>query len=121
LARDWSIVTKRSTDKIIEMKYGSSEEIDKPIVDRVTELATKHGVPMPYISTAWLLQKETVAAPIIGATKPSHIEQAVAALSIKLTPEEINYLEELYTPHKITGPLTPEPNWIHGVQVGRSN
>ena len=121
LARDWSIVTKRSTDKIIEMKYGSSEDIDKPIIDRVSELAAKHGVPMPNIATAWLLQKETVAAPIIGATKVSHIEQAVAALLVKLTAEEVNYLEELYIPHRITGPITPEPNWIHGVQVGKRN
>jgi len=115
LARDWSITTKRSTDKIIEMKYGSSVDIDKPIIDRVTELAAKHGVPMPNIATAWLLQKETVAAPIIGATKISHIEQAVAALSVKLTDEEVNYLEEPYVPHKIVGAIPPEPNWIHGV------
>ena len=119
LARDWSIVTNRSSDVIIKHKYGSSEDVDKPIVDRVAELAEKHDVPMPYIATAWLLHKDAVTAPVIGATKSSHIEQAVAALSVKLTAEEIDYLEELYVPHRMTGPLMPKADWIHGVQVGK--
>jgi len=106
LARKWSEVTERSqTDKIMAMKYGATEDVDKPIVDRVEELALKHGVPMSYISTAWILQKETVAAPVIGATKMSHIEQAVAALTVNLTEEDIAYLEEPYVPHKVVGAL----------------
>jgi aryl-alcohol dehydrogenase-like predicted oxidoreductase len=106
LARDWSETTERSrTDKILAMKYGSTEDVDKPIVDRVAELAAKYGVPMSFISTAWLMQKEPVATPIIGATKVSHIEQAVASLSVKLTAEDATYLEEPYVPHKVVGAL----------------
>ena len=106
LARSWSETTERSqTDKIMEMKYGATKDVDKPIVERVAELATKYGVPMSHIATAWLLQKETVAAPIIGATKISHIEQAVSALPVKLADEDVVYLEELYVPHKVVGAL----------------
>ena len=111
LARDWSETTKRTqTDKIMHLKYGATEDVDKPIVDRVSELALKHGVPMSHISTAWLLQQDTVAAPVIGATKISHIEDAVTALSVKLSEEECAYLEELYVPHKIKGAIPPPSN-----------
>jgi len=113
LARNWSETTERSrTDKVMAYKYGASEDVDKPIVDRVTELAAKHGVPMSHISTAWLLQKDTVAAPVIGATKLYHIEDAVASLKVKLSQEECDYLEELYVPHKVTGALPPSGSWL---------
>jgi len=113
LARDWSETTKRTqTDKVMEMKYGATEDVDKPIVDRVTELAKKHGVAMSHISTAWLLQKQTVASPIIGATELSHIEDAVASLQVKLTEDECSYLEELYVPHQVTGALQPSSDWF---------
>ena len=106
LARSWSETTKRSqTDKIMGYKYGPTEDIDKPIVDRVAELAEKYNVPMSHISTAWILQKDTVAAPVVGATKISHIEDAVAALEVKLTEEDCKYLEELYLPHKVVGAI----------------
>jgi aryl-alcohol dehydrogenase-like predicted oxidoreductase len=90
---------------VFKHKYGATENIDKPIVDRAAELADKYGVPIPCISLAWLMQKETVAAPVIGATKLAHIEQAVEALSVKLTAEDVAYLEELYVPHKVVGAL----------------
>ena len=106
LAREWSETTKRSqTDKAMASKYGATEEIDKPIVLRVSELAKKHGISMSHIATAWLLQKDTVAAPIIGATKASHIEQAVAALPIRLSADETAYLEEPYVPHQVVGAI----------------
>lgn len=73
------------------------------IVDRVAELAEKHSVPMAHISLAWLLQKEPVVAPVIGATNISHLESAVESLSVQLTPEEMAYLEEPYVPHPVTG------------------
>ena len=108
LARDWSETTKRTqTDKVMKMKYGATEDADKPIAERVAELAKKRGVPMSHIATAWILQKDPVAAPIIGATKPSHIEQAAAALPLTLTAEEAAYLEEPYVPHKVVGALSP--------------
>ena len=63
----------------------------------------KHGVPRVHIALAWLLQKKPVTAPIIGATKISHLEDAVGALAVKLTQEEVTYLEEPYVPHRIIG------------------
>jgi aryl-alcohol dehydrogenase-like predicted oxidoreductase len=85
------------------MKYDAATESDRPIVERVAEMAQKHGVSRTHIALAWLLQKEPVTAPIIGATKISHLEEAVGALSVKLTPEEVAYLEEPYVPHRIVG------------------
>jgi aryl-alcohol dehydrogenase-like predicted oxidoreductase len=72
-------------------------------VERVAELAEKHGVPRVHIAIAWLLQKQPVTAPIIGATKISHLEDAAGGLAIKLTQEEVAYLEEPYVPHSIVG------------------
>lgn len=72
-------------------------------MERVAAIAEKHGVPRIHIALAWLLQKEPVTAPIIGATKTSHLEDAVGALSLTLTPQEIMFLEEPYTPHPIIG------------------
>ena len=78
LARDWSESTERfETDPIAKMKYGATAEADKRVVERVAEVAEKHGVPRAHIALAWLLQKEPVVAPIIGATKISHLESAV--------------------------------------------
>lgn len=103
LTRDWSETTKRlETDQIARSKYDATADGDKLVVDRVAEIAGKYGVPRGHIALAWLLQKAPVVAPIIGATKVSHLE-ASGALSIKLTPEEINFLEEPYVPHKIVG------------------
>jgi aryl-alcohol dehydrogenase-like predicted oxidoreductase len=76
------------------------------IVERVAAIAEKRGVPRSQIAIAWLLQKEPVTAPIIGATKMSHLEDAVAALSIALQLEEASSLEEPYVPHPIVGPVT---------------
>lgn len=110
LARDWSVETERSkTDKIQEMKYGSTEEQDKRIADRVGELAEKKGVPRAQVALAWLLSKPQVVSPVIGATKAKYIDDAVAALDISLTKEEMDYLEELYVPHHVVG-AKPYPN-----------
>ncbi|MFL0373040.1 aldo/keto reductase [Paenibacillus amylolyticus] len=104
LTRDWSETTLRSeNDQVQKIKYDSSADNDRVIVDRVAELAEKHGVPRAHIALAWLLQKEPVTAPIVGATKISHLEDAVASLSVELTPEEVAYMEEPYVPHTIKG------------------
>jgi aryl-alcohol dehydrogenase-like predicted oxidoreductase len=104
LTRDWSETTLRSeTDQIQKFKYDSTAEADRVVVERVAALAEKNGVPRTHIALAWLLQKEPVTSPIIGATKISHLEGAVGALSIKLTTEEVAYLEEPYVPHPIIG------------------
>ena len=73
------------------------------MVERVAETAEKHGASRTHIALAWLLQKEPVTAPIIGATKISHLEDAIGALSVKLTREDVTYLEEPYVPHRIVG------------------
>ncbi|TBL73983.1 aldo/keto reductase [Paenibacillus thalictri] len=106
LTRDWSETTLRSeTDQVQKTKYDATANTDKLIVERVAAIAEKHGVPRGHIALAWLLQKTPVTAPIIGATKVSHVEDAAAALSIKLTPEEIASLEEPYVPHRVIGAI----------------
>jgi 1-deoxyxylulose-5-phosphate synthase len=94
---------RAETDQIQRGKYDASTETDQQIVARVAELAQKRGVSRVHIALAWLLQKEPVAAPIVGATKLSHLEDAVGALAVKLTPEEVTYLEEPYVPHQVVG------------------
>jgi aryl-alcohol dehydrogenase-like predicted oxidoreductase len=107
LARDWSETTHRSeTDQAQKSKYDATANTDRLIVERVAAIAEKRGVPRAQIALAWLLQKEPVTAPIFGATKMSHLEDAVATLSITLTEEEIASLEETYVPHPIVGPIT---------------
>lgn len=104
LTRDWSETTLRSeTDNVQKTKYDATADADRFIVERVVELAEKHDVPRSHIALAWLLQKEPVTAPIVGATKISHLEDAVASLSVSLTPEDVAYLEEPYVPHAIVG------------------
>ncbi len=104
LARDWAETTKRlETDQIAISKYDATADADKLVVERLTEIAEKHGAPRAHIALAWLLQKEPVVAPVIGATKISHLESAVESLSIKLAPEEISFIEEPYVPHQIVG------------------
>ncbi|WP_368650723.1 aldo/keto reductase [Bacillus inaquosorum] len=104
LTREWSETTHRSeTDQIQKSKYDATADADRLVVERLAAIAEKHGVSRTHIALAWLLQKEPVTAPIIGATKMSHLEDAVRALSVKLTSEEIALLEEPYVPHPIVG------------------
>ncbi|RKP58215.1 aldo/keto reductase [Cohnella endophytica] len=104
LTRDWQQTTHRSeTDQIAKQKYDATADTDRLVVERVAAIAEKRGVSRVQIALAWLLQKEPVTAPIIGATKMTHLEDAVNALSIKLTSEEIASLEEPYVPHPIIG------------------
>lgn len=95
--------TRGETDQIARLKYDASAEQDTLIVQRVAELAEKRGVSRARIALAWLLQKDPVAAPIVGATKQSHLDEALGALDLTLTPEEITALEEPYVPHKVVG------------------
>jgi aryl-alcohol dehydrogenase-like predicted oxidoreductase len=105
LTRDWSAAqTLRSeTDQIAKGKYDATADADQLVVERVAELAEQHGVPRAHIALAWLLQKQPVAAPIVGATKISHLEDAVGALAVKLSSDEVAYLEAPYVPHAIVG------------------
>ena len=88
-------------DSYAKFKYDATEKQDNVIIERVAELADKRGVSMTEISLAWLLTK--VTSPVVGATKLHHIEGAVKAVELVLTPEEISYLEEPYVPHKLVG------------------
>jgi aryl-alcohol dehydrogenase-like predicted oxidoreductase len=105
LTRDWGMEqTRRSeSDQIARAKYDTTGDADRLVVERVAELADHHAVPRAHIALAWLFQKEPVTAPIIGATKPSHLDSAVAALDVTLTPDEIAFLESPYVPHAIVG------------------
>jgi aryl-alcohol dehydrogenase-like predicted oxidoreductase len=104
LARDWSETTKRlESDQIAVSKYGATVDADKPVVDHVAELAEKHGVNRAQIALAWLLQKEPVVAPIVGATRLEQLDDPLQSLSVKLTVDEVTYLEAPYIPHKIVG------------------
>lgn len=106
LTRDWSETTKRSeTDQVQKSKYDATASTDRVIVERVAAIAEQRGVPRAQIALAWLLQKEPVTAPIIGATKMSHLEDPVVALTIALTDEEITSLEEPYVPHPVMGAI----------------
>ena len=88
-------------DSYAKFKYDSTKEQDEVIIQRVRELAKKRNVTMTEISLAWLLTK--VTSPIVGATKISHIETAAKAVELKLTDDEIKYLEEPYLPHPLSG------------------
>src|SRR5216684_3104147 len=103
LTRDWNSSSARSeTDEFGRTLYANTEEADRQIVERVGQIAANRGVPRAQVALAWVLQKKPVTAPIVGATKLHHLNDAVAALSLKLTTDEIHLLEERYVPHAVT-------------------
>jgi len=105
LARPWQTEsTKRyETDQFGKNLYSQTEEIDHKVIDRVGQLSEKRGAPRAQVALAWMLSKPAITSPIVGATKPQHLSDAVAALSLHLTPEEISSLEEPYAPHPVLG------------------
>ena len=105
LTRDWSSEStlRSETDQIAKSKYDTTSDTDRQVVERVAEISVRHSVPRTHIALAWLLQKKPVVAPIIGATKISHLEEAISALAMKLSDKEVAYLEEPYLPHAIVG------------------
>ena len=103
LTRPWASTTDRTaTDDFGRTLYGTVD-CDAEIVERVSQVASNRGVPMATIALAWVLQHPQVTAPIIGATKPHHIADAVAALDIELSDDEVKLLTEAYTPHPVVG------------------
>lgn len=96
---------EQETERAKTDSFGKTLYHDKDfeIVDRVTEIAEQHGLPNAQIALAWMLTKPAITSPIIGASKPGHLEDAVAALAVKLSAEEIKKLEELYEPHRVAG------------------
>ncbi|EOC1326661.1 aldo/keto reductase [Cronobacter dublinensis] len=102
LARQAQAHTLRAaTDEYARSKYDGTAEQDRAIIDRVAELAGRYQVSMTEISLAWLLTK--VTAPVVGATQKQHVEDAVKAVALQLTPQDIHYLEACYQPHALTG------------------
>jgi aryl-alcohol dehydrogenase-like predicted oxidoreductase len=94
--------TRRAeTDAFADSLY--KPDLDFPVVDRATEVAEQRGVPSAQLALAWLLHKPGVTAPIVGATKQRHIEDALAAESLTLSEEETEKLEEPYAPHAVAG------------------
>lgn len=102
---NWEADTMRSkTDTTARGKYDSTEEQDKGIAVRIYELAQKYAASMTAITFAWHFKKG-IASPIVGATKAKYLDDAVAALDVSLTDEDVAYIDELYVPHKIVGAL----------------
>jgi aryl-alcohol dehydrogenase-like predicted oxidoreductase len=93
--------TRAETDPYADELYGRPEDFD--VIERVAEVASERGAKPAQIALAWLLHKPGVTAPIVGATKVTHLEDAFAATSLELSPEEIRRLEEPYRPHPVLG------------------
>ena len=106
VCRMWDSDTIRSqTDYAGKKKYDDNKDKDLPIVKRIKEVADKMKISMAQVSLAWLFSKPLVASPVIGCTKISQLEDLCKAVKIKLSEEDIKYLEELYQPHKTVGAL----------------
>ncbi|XCA84008.1 aldo/keto reductase [Exiguobacterium mexicanum] len=106
LTRDLSTVTHRSeTDVIQRSKYDATMDADRLIIERVASIAETRGITRTQVALAWLLQQDTVTSPIIGATKARHLDEAVGALAVTLTQEEMASLEEPYIPHAVVGAI----------------
>ncbi len=104
LTRDWSITSTRSeTDEFVTRLFAKTAESDKKVADRVAEVAAARGVPRAQVALAWLLSKPVITAPIVGATRLQHLDDAIASVEVKLSAEEIAALEEPYVPHGVVG------------------
>ena len=104
LTRDWDAVSRRQElDAFGKTLYNGTEDSDRQIVEAVAAIATARGLPRAQVALAWVLQKAEVSAPIVGASKPGQIDDAVAALDLRLTTDEIAALEGPYVPHAVAG------------------
>ena len=103
--RTWDSGSLRSrTDLTMADKYNRAESLDMPIIDRVAEVAERHGVPMAQIAIAWHLNRG-VESPTLGFSKPTRVDDAVAAVDIELAKDEMDYMEEPYVAHELVGPI----------------
>ena len=104
LARDWDESTERQrTDEYGKTLYDATADADRRVHERVLDIALRRGVPRAQVALAWVLQQPGITAPIIGASKESHLDDAVEALTLDLTEDEITFLEEPYVPHEVVG------------------
>ncbi len=95
--------TRGTTDSTMRNKYDRDRAIDMPVIERVAKVAADHGVPMAQVALAWHWARG-IESPIVGCSKPERVDDAVAALDVELTPDEVDFLEELYQPHNLVGP-----------------
>lgn len=119
LSRRDTTSKRANEDTVAKSKYGKTEAEDELIIERVEELALKHNVSMSEVALAWLLTK--VTSPIVGATKPHHIKTAVNSVDLKLTAEEIAYLEEPYVPHELVGVMANIKDMMNTIEDAMSN
>ncbi len=104
LTRDWDDTSARSeTDEFGKSLYAKSADADRKVVGSVAEVASARGIPRAQVALAWLLSKAVITAPIVGATKVEHVDDALAAVGLKLSTDEITALEEPYIPHPVAG------------------
>src|SRR5438128_6128345 len=104
LTRDWDYSSIRTeTDDAHQRLFAKSAEADRKVVDRVAEVAAARGIPRAQVALAWLLSKPVITAPIVGATRLHHLDDALASVNVKLSADEITSLEEPYVPHAVVG------------------
>ena len=104
LTREWNEPNQRTqTDEVGKTLYAASESADRQVVETVGRVAKRRGVPRAQVALAWVLNKPAITAPIIGASKAQHLTDALAALAVRLTAEDIAELEAPYVPHAIAG------------------
>ena len=104
LTRDWDYTSIRTeTDDTHQRLFGRSVEADRKVVDRVAEVAKARGIPRAQVALAWLLAKPVITAPIVGATKLHHLDDALASVNVTLSADEITSLEAPYVPHAVVG------------------
>ena len=104
LTRDWDYSSVRTeTDEAFGRLFAKSEDADRKVVDRVAQVAAARGIPRAQVALAWLLAKPVITAPIVGATKLQHLDDALASVGVKLSEDEIASLEEPYVPHPVVG------------------
>jgi 1-deoxyxylulose-5-phosphate synthase len=104
LTRDWDYTSIRTeTDEAFGRLFAKTQDADKKVVDRVAQVAAARGIPRAQVALAWLLAKPVITAPIVGATRLEHLDDALASVEVKLSTEEVASLEEPYIPHAVVG------------------
>jgi 1-deoxyxylulose-5-phosphate synthase len=104
LTRDWNYTSLRTeTDEAISRLFAKTEEADKKVVERVAAVAAARGISRAQVALAWPFAKPVITAPIVGATKLHHLDEALASVNVKLSAEEIASLEAAYLPHEVVG------------------
>lgn len=94
---------RSETDESVARLFAKTAEADKKVADRVAEVAAARGVSRAQVALAWLLSKPVITAPIVGATKLQHLDDAIASVNVKLADDEIAALEQAYVPHAVVG------------------